>query len=298
VSTLIRRFSLAMAGLMLFSATTHAALISDGLVLNFQADNIDGQNNATLTAGQEVVEWVDVVAPGGHVNANNATVQGAVDYLVAGQGTPNYELGVVPGVRFSRTGGNAGDALGFNTAVNGLVTNNAFTAFVVGDFGPPGPARIMQFGFRNAGNHRIVGLANTGYRFNGGSQIFDEDQFDPGASVATYAMDLTQNYSTAEYRLDGMDGTSPNTSNDQMLNLTNFNQGFVIGGGKNNSQTFIDPLNGLLNALVVYNRVLSDAEVLEVEEFLAGKFLIPEPSSALLLMAACGALVSKQRRSA
>ena len=140
-------------------------------------------------------------------------------------------------------------------------------------------------------------LANTGYRFNGGSHIFAEDQFDAGPNFATYAMDLTQNYSTAAYRVDGVDGTSPNTSNDQMLNLTNFNQGFVIGGGKNNSQTFIDPLNGVLNALVVYNRVLSEAEIIEVEEFLAGKFIIPEPSSALLLMAACGALASKRRRS-
>ena len=289
MNSLLSRICLAAASMAVICPTAPAALISDGLILNFQADNIDGQNNATLANGQEVLEWVDVIVPGGGADANNATVQGAVDYLVAGQGTPNYVAGPRPGVQFTETGANAGDALGFNTAINGLAS--AFTAVLVTDLNNTGPARSIQFGFRNASNHRIVGLANNGYRFNGGAQLFAESQFADGAHVVTYTMDLTQLYSAADYRFDGADGTNPATTGDQMLNLTNFNQGFVIGGGKNNTQAFIDPLDGVISALLVYNRVLSAEEVLEVEAFLTDKFAIPEASTLSLLamgMAVCG----------
>jgi hypothetical protein len=295
----VTRFSTALLtalAVIAMPVTARAATlpVSTGLVLNFQADNIDGQNNTTLTPGQEVTTWVDVVEAGGNANANDANVQGAIDYSVAGQGTPNYVAGLNPGVQFTRVNGNVGDALGFNGSVNSLTTNNAFTAFVLadinGDLG--GPARVMQFGFRNASNHRIVGLANSGFRFNGGSKVYAESQFAAGTHLATYTMDMAQLYSQASYFQDGAAGTSPVVTGDQLLNLTSFNQGFVIGGGKNNTQQFIDSVNGLVHAIVVYNRILTPAEIEQVEDHLVARYSVPEPASwalACLALACCRA---------
>jgi hypothetical protein len=276
--------------------------VSSGLVLNFQADNVDGLHNATLSDGEEVIEWVDVVQVGGNATQNNATAQGAIDYLVVGQGTPNFVAGPRPGVQFTRVPGTParGDALGFNGSVNSLAANDAFTAFVVGDFTTPGPARSLQFGRQAAENNRVVALGNTGYRFNGGSQVFAEDQFAAGINIATYAMDLTQPYSAASYRLDGVDGTNPVTAG-ASLNLTGFNQGLVIGAGKNNqspanpADKTIDPLNGTIYAIVVYNRILSTSEILEVEAFLNEHYVIPEPTTSALACMATVALGSLRR---
>jgi hypothetical protein len=270
--------------------------VSSGLVLNFQADNVDGVNNATLSDGEEVTEWVDVAQAGGNATQNNATVQGAIDYLVVGQGTPNFVTGPRPGVQFTRVPGTParGDALGFNGSVNGLTTNNAFTTFVVGDFTSPGPARSLQIGRQAAENNRVVAFGNTGYRFNGGSKVFAEDQFAVGINVATYAMDMTQLYSAASYRLDGADGTNSVTAGTS-LNLTSFNQGLVIGAGKSNqspanpADKTIDPLNGIVYAIVVYNRILTTSEILEVEAFLNQQYVIPEPATSAL---ACMAMVA------
>ena len=280
------------------SSTAHAAIlpVSNGLVLNFQADNIDGSDNSTLTNGQEIATWNDIVEAGGEGTANNATVQGAIDYLVTGQGTPNYVAGPAPGVQFTRVAGNLGDALGFDGAVNDLVSNNAFTAFVLADITGTAstPARILQFGRRNAANHRIVGLANSGFRFNGGSKVYAETMFDPGVNLTTYAMDMTQLYSAASYRFDEAAGTGPTVAGDQLLNLTSINQGFVIGAGKSNVPAVIDTVNGMVHAIVVYNRLLTAAEIDQVEDHLIARYsAVPEPASwalASLTLAACAVL--------
>jgi hypothetical protein len=279
-----------------FSARAAILPVSNGLVLNFQADNIDGSDNSTLTNGQEVTAWNDIVEAGGHPTANNADVPGAVAYSVPGQGTPNYVAGPVPGVQFTRVTGQLGDALGFDGTVDDLTANNAFTAFVLADLtGTSGtPARILQFGRRNAANHRIVGLANSGFRFNGGSKVYAETMFDPGVNLTTYTMDMTQLYSAAGYRFDEAAGTAPVTAGDQLLNLTSFNQGFVIGAGKSNTPAVIDTINGVVHAIVVYNRVLTAQEIDQVEDHLLARYaVVPEPASwglAALAVACCGML--------
>lgn len=309
----LTRFSAMAAFVMAAPLFTHAAIlpVSSGLVLNFQADNINGANNAGMVDGQNVDTWVDVIQAGGNVNANNATSinvsTDVVDYL--GPDSPSGPVTIapptyvadngfgVPGVRFTRTSPTSITALGYNSSVNALLNNNAFTAFVVGDLSDPGPSRTLQFGRRQGSNQRIVGLANTGFRFNGGSKVYNENQIDGGAHVATYVMDLTQNYDAAQYRFDGAPGTFASGGGTGTLTLTDFNHGFAIGAGQDNSNRVIDALSGVVHAVVVYNRVLSEAEIMEVEQFLAKTYLVPEPSSASLLGLTIAALVSRRRSS-
>jgi hypothetical protein len=278
-------------------AAARAALlpVSSGLVLNFQAHNIDGQDNATLVGGQELTQWNDVPEPGGNANANNATHNGAKNYLDSTNTntlTPNYVAVTAtggPGVQFTRASSPNGDALGSNSQVDGLLDNNAFTAFVVGDFDSPGPQRALQVGRRNGAGNEVVGLANTGFRYNNSrakvtSVVTANQLLVTGPTIATYTMDLASPFGAdgvnAKYRLNGVDVALENSTHpSESLILTSFNNGFSLGAGQ--TGTVVDSVNGVYYAVVVYNRVLSNAEILQVEEYL-GRF-VPEPSSWTLM---------------
>jgi hypothetical protein len=151
-------------------------------------------------------------------------------------------------------------------------------------------------GRRSGGDHQVVGLANNGYRFNGGSKLFTQNQLVDGPHIATYVMDLTQNYDAAAYRFDGAAGTFSSGGGTQMLNLGNFNHGFAIGAGQNGSNHVIDSLTGVVHAVIVYNRVLDAAEIEEVENFLASTYLIPEPSTSALGAIAAILVCGRTRR--
>src|SRR3954468_5375627 len=96
-----RALRLLAAATLLVTGHASATPVTNGLILNFQADNIDGSNNSTLTNGQEITQWNDIVEAGGNGNANNATAAGASapstpsppGYLKPGStttGTPNF----------------------------------------------------------------------------------------------------------------------------------------------------------------------------------------------------------------
>lgn len=280
--------------------------VSNGLVLNFQADNIDGQNNATLADGQDIDTWRDIVQAGGNTNANDATHQGAKDYLNPSStttGMPNYVAvsgNGGPGVRFTRLTGPNGDALGFNSTINGLLNNNAMTAFVVGDFdvdpvlNATQPYRFLQIGHRNGSNNSVVGLGNRGFRFNGSEKTFATPAHDQETAVkptiARYVMDFSQPYGTAgtnaRYWMDGVEATAVTTISNPTTSLgANWsNHGFSIGAGQNNASSVIDSIHGTMYALIVYNRILSDLEIEQVENYL--QRYVPEPSGIVLVGAA------------
>jgi hypothetical protein len=289
-----------------------AVPVTNGLILNFQSDNIDGSNNATLTDGQEITQWNDIVEAGGNTTANNATDADGKAYLDAtnnNTGTPNFVAITAtgaPGVLFTRGASqDIGDALGFNGAINGLSTTGGITAFVVGDFNSTAataqPQRAMQLGHAAGNNLRVVGFGNDGFRFNNNSKIYTQDMETGGAHIATYTMTLNQpigaSGSNANYRYDGADGTfkSGGLTTDT---LTVANQGFALGAGQNNSSAVIDSLNGTLYAMLLYSRVLTPTEVGQVETFLNQKFVaIPEASAWMLWTAvsACAGLVYRQK---
>lgn len=84
----------------------------------------------------------------------------------------------------------------------------------------------------------------------------------------------------AKYRLNGVDTALEASSHPaESLILTSFNNGFSLGAGQTGA--VVDSVNGVYYAVVVYNRVLSDSEILQVEEYL-GRF-VPEPSSWALM---------------
>jgi len=289
-------------------APAGAVPVANGLVLNFQSDNIDGSNNSTLTNGQEVTTWVDVIEAGGHATQNNATAADAIAYLDPAStttGTPNYvAMGSTgrPALSFTRgLSQSIAEALGFNTSISGLSPTGGFTAFVVSDINNTngGPGRIMQFGIRNGANGQIVGLGNDGFRFNGNSKSYTQTQFGGGANFATYSMDLSQPVgagaaTNATFRLDGATGTlAAGQPQNGAATIGITNNGFAIGAGQNNSSAVIDSINGQMYAVLLYNRVLSATETQDVETFLYEKFIaIPEAPASLLfgaVAAACAA---------
>lgn len=316
MSTLKTLLALTAIAAVIQPIASEAALlpVSAGLVLNFQADNINGAGNLGMTDGQNVDTWFDTVQAGGHAVANNATSRNistaVVDYLGPNAAAatpvtinpPTYvaDSGYgIPGVRFTRTSSTVITALGNNVAVDGLLDTNSFTAFVVGNLTTPGPSRTFQMGRRNGADREIVGLANTGFRFNGFSKTYAENQLINGPHIATYVMDLTQNFSSPTYRVDGALGTAPAGGGTQTPILANFNHGFAIGAGQNNSNHVIDSLTGVVHAVVIYNRQLSAAEIDAVELALTSVYMIPEPSSSALLAvvaAVGGGWLSRRRR--
>jgi hypothetical protein len=272
-------------------------LVTSGLILNFQADNIDGANNSTLTPDQEISTWVDAPAGGANLTAHNATFAGAVAFgALPTQGMPSYVAGLAPSVKFTKTSSGstlpgAGDALGFDGGIGIGNGAQAFTAFVVGDFTFTGIARIMQFGGKEPGvaDRRIIGLADNGFRFNGGTHLFTNSLTNapPGAHIASYAMAATDTLTDSRYRLDGVDGTHASSTNPTMtINMAN--QGFIMGIGLDGSGGNTDILDGNVQAILLYNRLLTSQEILDVESFLTAKFIaIPEVgASALVGMAA------------
>jgi hypothetical protein len=217
-----------------------------------------------------------------------------------------------PGVLFSRGAtDNVGDALGFNGNINGF-SNNAFTAFVVGDFNSTvsgtQPQRAFQIGAIGGNNLKIVGFANDGFRFNGNSKLFTQDMETGGAHIATYSMTMGSTApigaagTNAIYRYDGGATTFKSSGPGPSTDTISFaNDGFALGAGQNNSSTTIDSLNGILYAVLLYNKVLSDTEITQVETFLTNKFItpaaVPEAGAWLLLTAvgACVGLVGSRR---
>jgi hypothetical protein len=284
-----------------------AVPVTSGLILNFQSDNIDGLNNSTLTDGQSISQWNDIVEVGGDATANNATAANGktyLDSLNANTGMPSFVAvtnSLRPGVVFSRGGADVADVLGSNSAITGLSITGGFTAFIVSDLNNTqgGPGRMMQFGNRNGTNGAIVGLGTDGFRYNGNSKTVTQSLFTAGVNIGTYSMDLSQPVggagTNATYRLDGNSTTLAGGQPGNAAAVIGIaNHGFSIGAGQNNSANppeaanngkVIDPINGTLYAVLLYNRVLTPTEFTQVEGFLNDKFVvaIPEAPAYIIL---------------
>lgn len=304
------------------ASTGRAVPVAGGLVLNLQADNINGANNNNLglNNGDAVELWVDVIVPGGDSTPDNATAQGALDYLsptapTGALGTPSFVApdlmtGSRPGVLFDRVTSTQGDALGLNTALTGLANGGSVTVFVVGDLANSGPQRLLQIGRRDGADRRIVGFRNNGFSFNGGSKLYTENlgTASAGAHIVTYSMDTAVSIANASFRFDRAAASGATTTffsvappGDTLLNTTNFNQGYSVGAGQNGgaNSNVIDAIEGTIYAMLVYNRVLDASETTQVENFLYDKFIaVPEASSwaALSLAAAAYGVVWQIRR--
>lgn len=295
---------LAVVAALAAGGDAQALPVSSGLILNLQANNIDGLNNTTLTDGQDISLWVDVPVGLDNLVPHNATANSILNpYVPSGQGTPNFVDGAVPSVSFTKVIGspNSGDALGFTGPIGLASGQSAFTAFVVGDFDVINAiTRYIQFGDMETGatpDRKIVALTENSFRFNGGSRTFDENLqtvTPDGSHVGTYIMSSTDTFGDVEFRVDGVDATPNGGGNlGQTLNLDD--EGYMIGLGTNGVGNPIDFVDGNVNAIILYNRVLSASEIDEVESFLAQTFPIPEPSALALWIVAAAGIATRRR---
>ena len=282
----------AVAAAALASAAHAQALppVTAGLVGNYQADNIDGTNNSTLADGDDVAFWADVMTGDAQNLVETAEFIDSAGEITNIAGLPNYVAGGVPLLRFSRAtaDGAAGDALAVDSAF-GLSGSPNLTVVVAAELTdtPNSVQRLAGIGQENGrpnpGVSTAIGFSDDGYRFNNGFADFNpdfEDQAGDGEfDIGAWRVSAGDTHSTVDFRLDGNNIPLANANNpSNTINIAD--ELFVVGAGilapPAAMRDLSDFIDGDVFAVLVYDRVLSDAELSDVETYLGGKLVAPD----------------------
>ena len=114
-----------------------------------------------------------------------------------------------------------------------------------------------------------------------------------------YYLEATEAFEVIAFRRDGpglaelfRDGLLMDSSN-QIDPVDGFNIGYLIGGDPSNAARFYQ---GQIAEILIYNRALTDDEMLQVQDYLDAKY-VPEPSTwALSILGLLGLAVWHRRR--
>lgn len=222
------------------------------LAVWFDSLNVDGQNNATLVDGQAISQWNDLSGNGFHVSQ----AVGAKQPLFRVNQTPNNK----PAISFDGTRFLSNPAIG--------AVGQRYTTFVV--------ARVS-----NALNNYngLVAYGNIYHRVNqttGKQNVDVKSLLNIGTGLANqfnaiHLLESTGDWTQAaipwNFYADGIADGNGTTAGPQPNLATTLWVGTMDG--------LNELLNGIVAGILVYSRILSNAERVQVEAYLRTRFGTP-----------------------
>jgi hypothetical protein len=270
-----------LTGFMLLSSS-YGGIVQDGLVIHLDPSSLTG-----LGDGDFVSSWSD--------SATGDSLDGTVIQL-GGNTVPTYQTDVINGQPVVRFAGS--DVLN-SSDFSWIDVDAGVTVFAVltGDSSGQTGERALGIGHNAGTAGQVIGLdvstnstegdGGSGLRFNNGKQlvkaanpldtgfhrvIFQIDQGAPYQSTGYYVDDLT-----AEVFNNAANGTT-------LLNLPVNGNALTLGTTWiNGNLGTADFFSGDIAEILVYNKMLSAAEMSEVNDYLNAKYFVPEPTTILLL---------------
>lgn len=270
------------AGLLMMGAAAHAQppAITQSLVMRFDATNIDGSNNSTLTNGQTVTSWMDL-------SGNNRHMTEVV-------GTPTFVSGLTqtstgffqnkPAVRFDFSDGQVDILTGTG---DNVLTGYPVTIFVVstmedqsnGDDGMQGVSAAFSIGNSGVGGeYMLVGpqdadqnTVNTPVRgaamraANWNPPAIGQRNLNDGDLHVTTAQFVNPNL--LQLRTDGFQRGTEATQID-FMNATNM---WRVGAVASSNQ-YDGEFSGRIAEILVYSGNVEGEDLRKIEEYLITKW--------------------------
>lgn len=271
--------------------------IANGLELWLTARGGTG----TTVDGASVTSWTSQV--GGHVFSN-----------IAGNAQPTYVSdsgGGIPAIDFSRSSGFRG---GFGSSSDFLRGSTVFVIARLDDLNNPSPPTSFFYGVRPVapGSVSTPNLARRSHP-NDPSRphglFHDARSGGAGATSELFgdnieqATDGTFNYYSALFdvptppiraraSINGVESVLAPPQLPSQHGLYFGNRADVFVGTDDQGRNGLD---GQIRELLIYDRILSDSEVAQVESYLAGQSIVPEPTT-LGLLGLTGLAMLRRRR--
>ncbi len=230
-----------------------------GMLIWWEADLGSNCGGGACTDGANQDSWADQSG-----NGNNGTLTPSVTSCVAGVYHTN-QINSKPAVTFNgNTTGGMGTCYSVGTTGTGLDNKATTTEFLV--LKNNGAGRAYSSGLANS-------IAYYGYGTNAGSQQLLQQGSTAGIGNGTavgdtsfHQLNVTYNSSTGAYAFRRDRATDGSGTNAKSITGNWLLLGETSSGGN------ILTLDGQIAAFIMYNRVLSGAEITTVETYLNGKY--------------------------
>lgn len=243
----MRKKIILMSVLLLAMGTMNAALpVTDGLVMHLDASQI------TATDGDPIATWADL---SGATNDATQTTAGAQPAYVAS----NAAFNDLATVSFDGTD----DYMNLDGSI---VTVNSFTLFIVGNLDVTGVEQYFISGQGGDGNDR---LRVAGYGWGDGymTRVGNTGDANLGGPQDTAAHVIAVTGTAAGW-LDGGDKVTVGTNTAGALNPSDF----IMGAYYDSGDFPRNLLTGDIAEVVLYNVVLTDEQVAQMNEYLRLKY--------------------------
>jgi len=259
--------------------------VTESLIVHLRADSLTG-----LKDGDPVTVWID--------SAQDDPVDGTVGDV--GSGTPEYKADVLfgkPVVRF-----NGAEALSSVQLTIPDVEAGATCVMVcTGDKTSDLHERLGHFGASDAVGGVSIAMdvctqqntaQGSGFRLNNGwSLAGNPNPMTTGFHVGVWQASQGTLQSDLIYYLDGVRQTLTQNNPTNTVTFTRTGNVVAVGNGHEPGGGFYsgDYVSADLAVFIIYNRVLSEAEVATLTEYLRGEYLLhlnavnPEPSSGSMV---------------
>jgi hypothetical protein len=259
--------------------------VTDGLIIHLRADSLTG-----LQDGDPVALWID--------SAQDDPVDGTVRDV--GSGTPQYKAEALygkPVVRF-----NGAEALSSaQFSIPDVQAGVTAVAVATGDKSGALHERLAHFGAYDAVGGTLIALdvctqqgtnEGSGFRLNNGwSLAGNPNPMDTNFHVGVWQAAQGTKQSALVFYLDGVQQTLRQNNPNNTVTFSPSGNVVAVGGGHSPGGAFYsgDFVTADLAVLLVYNRVLSAAEVATLTQYLRNEYLVhkaaanPQPASGALL---------------
>ena len=296
-STLSVLGAAAMCGVFVVSSDATAQVVTNGLVLQLDANDIDGDGTSEGAGEGGVVAglvntWMDA---SGNGNAIDNSVSGSSPSFVAGG------INGLPVVRFNGTSNylTRNDALGFSGSP-------AVTTFIVAsDTAASGGTedRLLTFGadaIGEASGDQVYGFSNdSSWRYNAGNRVFANDPIIDGtgeAHLGIWRGEAGDLHGDREFFLDGLTAALETGATNAGSASNLLDEALAVGASWFNNNGDINAPAEFLDAdiaeILVYDRALTDEELNQVGFYLQDKWgidaqftappAVPEPASVAI----------------
>jgi len=280
-----KRFSMMLLGLCLVSSAYAQLPVTDGLIVHLRADSLNG-----LEDGEPVIAWID--------SAQDDPVDGTV--MDVGSGTPEYKADVLfgkPVVRFNGAEALSSAQFSIPDPDAGVTCVMVCTGDKTGDL----HERLGHFGAWDASGGVSISMdvctqqntpQGSGFRLNNGwSLAGNPNPMTTGFHVGVWQAAQGTLQSDLIFYLDGIRQTLTQNNPNNTVVFPNIGNVVAVGDGHEPGGGFYsgDYVTADLATFIIYNRVLSETEVMTLTDYLQEEYLIhrnavnPDPPSGSVI---------------